>query len=823
MDAQTSARTKSPIAERYMELLKAYLEKVTIGKTQGMWHVAAYLVCQDVQTFNHAKAVVKSVFGGRKSLPDPIRVLECHGFKEEVHRFGQIATPGPPSPGLMRYPYMYLSTLNSEELASLGYLPTEEMPGYFVKDYARFDVASRLIDKGDAVEIGEILDQSLGMGLRYQVRVKDLDRHVLIVGITGSGKTNTCFHILKQLWRRDIPFLVIEPAKTEYRKLLQSKELGKDLQVFTLGDESVSPFRLNPFEVMPGVSVQSHIDHLKSVFNASFVMYAPMPYVLEQCIHEVYEDKGWNLATNENERGRHRNAHPTLTDLYRKVDELVDRLGYDRRITMDVKAALKTRINSLRVGGKGLMLDTRMSVPIEKLLERPTIMELEKVGDDDEKAFLIGLLLMFLYEHYASKGVNEGGGLNHITIVEEAHRLLKNVPTEVNYEAANIKGKAVEAFCNILSEIRAYGEGFLILEQIPSKLAPDAIKNTNLKIMHRIVSMDDRSTVGGAMNMDEDEVARVASLSVGEAVVYGDGDDSPLHVKVPYSKIASAGPMTKVEDDVRVREAMKGFISGAEEVYIPFDDCQKYCGDICEYRKPAQRIVDDLVFQEAFAYYVLSIVEEASALIRDYPFLFQSVGERRKDLESGSCLFLCTMIQAVDNYFERRGQQYGWTYGDVQGLKEGFMRLLSMVMKIYGRTSEEKELMELFEEVRAFQGRYKGLCRRRYDPFAGCRENCVNGLCLYRFNVQTLLEDGRLDRSFKRAITNKTGDEMWRSLGHASETARRRIISDEVDSEAKRRVFLCYAIQKSYSLPYHDWRAFLRDRIVIRLRSVYDS
>ncbi len=823
MDAQTSAGTESPIADRYMELLKAYLGKAAVGKTQGMWHVATYIMCQDSQTFNHARSVVKSVFGGRESIPDPMRVLGCRGSEEQVHHLGQMTVPSTPPPGHMKYPFKYLSTLNSEELASLGYLPTEEMPGYFVKDYARFDVASQVMETDDAVEIGEILDQSLRMGLKYQIRIKDLDRHALIVGVTGCGKTNTCFHMLKQLWQKGIPFLVIEPAKTEYRKLLQSKELGSDLQVFTLGDESVSPFRLNPFQIMPGVSVQSHIDHLKSVFNASFVMYAPMPYVLEQCIHEVYEDKGWNLATNENEMGKHRNAHPTLTDLYRKVDELVDRLGYERRITMDVKAALKTRINSLRVGGKGLMLDTKTSIPIEQLLKHPTILELEKVGDDDEKAFLIGLLLMLLYEHYVSKGVKEGGGFNHITIVEEAHRLLKNVPTEVNYEAANIKGKAVEAFCNILSEIRAYGEGFLILEQIPSKLASDAIKNTNLKIMHRVVSIDDRSIVGGAMNMDDNEVARVASLNVGEAVVYSEGDDSPLHIKVPYSKISSAEVSTKAEDDLIVREAMKTFMSESQEVYIPLDNCQEYCKDVCKHRKMAQWIVDDADFQEAFAYYVLSSVEEASTLIREYSYLVQSVGERRKGLKSGSDLFLCAMIQAVDDYFERKGQQYRWVYSEAQGLKASFMKILRRVMEIYGRKLEEKELTEFYEQIRAFQEQYKELCRRRYDPYTGCRENCINGLCLYRFNAQPLLKDERLDRFFKKAIIGKTGDEIWKSLKSASQAAGRRIISDEVSPEVKQKVSLCYAIQKNHSLPYHDWRTFLKDRIVNKLSNIHEN
>jgi DNA helicase HerA-like ATPase len=820
-DAQTSTQTKSPVAERYIELLNAYLEKLTVGKTQGMWHVATYIVCRDTQTFNRAKAVVKSIFGGRKSLPDPVRIIECHGFQDKTHRFGQITVPSPPPPGQMQYPYMYLSTLNSEELATLGYLPTEEMPGYFVRDYARFDVASRIIKNEDAIEIGEILDQSLGMGNQYQIRVKDLNRHALIVGVTGTGKTNTCFHMLKQLWKRGIPFLVIEPAKTEYRKLLQSEELGGNLQVFTLGDESVSPFRVNPFEVLPGVSVQSHIDHLKSVFNASFVMYAPMPYVLEQCIHEVYEDKGWDLATNENERGRHRNANPTLTDLYRKVDELVDRLGYERRITMDVKAALKTRINSLRVGGKGLMLDTRKSIPVEHLLQRPTIMELEKIGDDDEKAFLIGLLLMFLYEHYASKGVQEGSGLNHITIVEEAHRLLKNMPLESNYEAANIKGKAVEAFCNILSEIRAYGEGFMILEQIPSKLASDAIKNTNLKIMHRIVSIDDRSSVGGSMNMDLDEVTRVASLTVGQAAVYADGDDSPLHVKVPYSKIPSAEPMTKTQDDTRVREAMKGFLHATDNVYIPFDECVNFCEDMCKHRKDAQKVVDDQGFQESFAFYVLSMIEDASCVIREYPFLYQSVSERRKSQEKGTGLFLCTMIQAVDDYFESRGREYRWQYADVQFLRDSFLKIMSKVMNVYGKEISDEELMKFYEEIKAFQDKYRDLCRRNYDPFVGCRENCVNGLCLYRFNVQALLTDERLDRFFTRSITNKTGDEIWKSLGRACETARKRIISKEVDSEMKKRVSICYAIQKSHVLPYHDWRAYLKERVVEQLGKIY--
>ena len=144
-------------------------------------------------------------------------------------------------------------------------------------------------------------------------------------------------------------------------------------------------------------------------------------------------------------------------------------------------------------------------------------------------------------------------------------------------------------------------------------------------------------------------------------------------------------------------------------------------------------------------------------------------------------------------------------------------------MKIHGRMPEEKELMSFSKKINTFQEQYKKLCRRNYNPFIGCSENCLNGLCLYRFNVNPLLEDGRLDRFFRKAITNKKGKELWRSLKEASETAGRRVISDNVDTQAKRRVSLCYAIQKSYTIPYHDWRSFLQERIVTKLQDIFNS
>jgi len=184
-------------------------------------------------------------------------------------------------------------------------------------------------------------------------------------------------------------------------------------------------------------------------------MWTPLPQVLERAIHEIYQDRGWDPVHSTNRRdaeGARATRAGTATpnrpsrDLYGKVSELVPRLGYDREVTRNVRTALETRINSLRTGAKGLTLDTPLSVPIETLLERPTVLELEGIGDDDEKAFLMGLILCAVYEHYRTQPARPDPGLRHLTVVEEAHRLLTNAPVSSDPEAANLRGKAVETF-----------------------------------------------------------------------------------------------------------------------------------------------------------------------------------------------------------------------------------------------------------------------------------------------------------------------------------------------------------------------------------------
>lgn len=817
---QQAAKTANPIDKHYEKLLRIMLAKLDVGKRQGMWHTAAYLLTQDKDVFGQGQSLITSSFGGIKSRPDRIRVLSCQGLIDNLRSFSMVTTRSAQSPGEFQYPFEYLSLQNSEELATFTQIPVDEMPGYFVKDYAKFDVASHFKGKDESIDIGEIIDRGNKMGYLYQMKLKDLDRHGLIIGTTGSGKTNTIFHLIKQIWQKGIPFMVIEPAKTEYRKLLWS-ELREDVQVFTLGDDTTSPFRLNPFKIMPGVSVQTHIDHLKSVFNASFIMYAPMPYVLERCIHEVYADKGWDLVTNENTRGFHRDAQPTLTDLYRKVDEVVDRLGYEQRITMDVKAALKTRINSLRIGGKGLMLDTKSSIPIETLLRQPTILEIEQIGNDDEKAFVIGLLLTSLYEYYVAGGVKEGTTLTHLTIVEEAHRLFKNIPTSFETETANMQGKSVETFCNMLSEVRAYGEGFLVAEQIPSKLALDIIKNTNLKVMHRIVSLDDRMLVGGTINLDEFQVKRITSLEVGEAAVYCEGDDNSILIKVPYSKI-EAENVGRDEENRAIQEKMKK-TSEIQDVFIPFESCPVHCKNICKHKKEADEIVEAQEFKEILSGYVLSSVIRDLSLIEQFPKLIQVTNKFRKNGNTDSGILLCTLMTGFNDNFDKRGQQYSWSFNDVSELKKGFIALVNGILNggCDSALKQPKFSDKQRNEVKAFQDKYKSLCTRRHDSFAGCGKVCPDKLCLYRYHIESLLTDRRLDRNFTNTLAKYAGDDMWKKLGNICEVAERRTITDKAPLEAKNKPALCFAVQKSESMPYVD--SFLREKIVTSMVNLFNG
>ena len=816
IDNEARTKVKNPINERYQELLKKYVKKLEDSKAQGAWRVCSYLSCSDPTILDQGCGIMESVFGGKESLIDPIRTIKSSRVTAAANSFAQISTQAPRGPGNIQYGYKYMRMMSSPDLATIIHLPTLEMPGFWVKNYTRFDVYSQK-KNAPSIEIGEILDEAKRMGSQYQVGMKDLNKHCLVVGTTGSGKTNTVFYMMKQLWSLGIPFLVIEPAKTEYRKLINSQDMGPDLQVFTLGEEDISHFRLNPFEILPGVSLQTHIDHLKSVFGASFPMWAPMPQVLEKAIHEIYEDKGWQLVEGVNTRGESINSFPTLTDLYSKIDDIVRDLGYEERVTMDVQAALKTRLDSLRIGGKGLMLDVRKGVPFDLLMKKPTIIELDAIADDDEKALLMGLLLVFLQEHYQSMGLKEDIPLRHVTVVEEAHRLLSNVGRGLDSEVANTRWKAVETFANMLSELRAYGEGFIIAEQIPTKLAPDVIKNSNTKIMHRIVSEEDRKVVGGSMNLDERESRKATSLSVGQALVFGEGDDSAFQIKVPYAKIKSneAGE----SDRNLVVNHMRGFLEHIPEVYTPFDNCFNYCESICSYRIIGRKMIDDPGFRENMSRFVLTTVENPSFYFQGYKELKTRSRDTWQGVLDSLGVLRCIFIQASHRYFEEMGANYKWSYIDSSKLKSSFMEILNTTLsndeEIINFSSQQNNYLKvLASEMEEFNNNYREatLKRQPYDDL--CLKICRDGTCLYRFGVKELLVNTEFVQRLVKVVNESPAENMAESVLKEVVKASKRVVSSDGNLVSETRAGLCCCLHTAIEIwpnEYYEVERFMEN------------
>lgn len=430
-------------------------------------------------------------------------------------------------------------------VAGLMAFPTKKVNGFKINQLIEYGVVDKVDNREKEIGLGNIYTTT-DLDNVVAIKTSDLTKHAFVCGVTGSGKTSTIKSLLYKLNVKDIPFLIFEPAKTEYKYL---STLVGGLTIYTLGIENEQSFKINPFSFPEFIPLQMHLDLIKSVFIAAFPMYGPMPYILEQALYKIYEKYGWDFVTGQNiyakevERSQ---LFPKLSDLYNEINQVTDSVGYSDETQSDVKGALRVRIGSLMSGAKGTMLNTNESTDIYTLLSTPSIMELEYIGDNQEKIFMMGLILISIYEYYISKGAHEKD-LKNLLVIEEAHRLLPNVVASNNNEVADVKGKAIEIFNDILSEIRTYGQGILVADQIPGKLSPDVIKNSNLKIIHKLYAEDDRKNVGSSIGLNKEQIEDIIRLDVGQAVVFHGELSEAIKIKVEVDKACLASSQSTVK------------------------------------------------------------------------------------------------------------------------------------------------------------------------------------------------------------------------------------------------------------------------------------
>jgi len=414
-------------------------------------------------------------------------------------------------------------------LAALTGLPRREVPGVRIMRPGYFDVTSETAGDGPAIELGAILDgQDRPVGA-FRVPLATLNRHALIAGATGSGKSQTVRHLLEQLTGAGVGWLAIEPVKSEYGAMAVRLAGRDDVTVINPADPESVPLSVNPLAPEPGFPVQAHIDMVRALFLAAFDASEPFPQIMSQALQRVYADCGWDPLTG----GGRADADvppdvPTLARLQAAALAVIEDVGYGPELQADMRGFVDVRLRSLRTGSAGRFFEGGHPADIGGLLSRNVVLALEDVANDEDKAFVIGTLVIRIAQHLRlrSKGV-PSGGLRHVIVLEEAHRLLRS-------GRQGPGAHAVELFAGLLAEIRAYGEGVVIAEQIPAKLAPDAVKNTALKVLHRLPAADDRQLVGATMNLDDDQSRQVVSLHPGEAAAFADGMDRPMRIRVPF-------------------------------------------------------------------------------------------------------------------------------------------------------------------------------------------------------------------------------------------------------------------------------------------------
>ena len=544
-----------------MKLADNCLERLKLGQNTGFWETTVTYSADN----KIARDIIQGCIYGEIAKPNPEllppRIYKlsnedlCSPIKDQ-----HVLIPK----GLLTNQNSNISIcsyISSQELSAICTIPQDNSPAFELKEGSFYPlIASNVVDNY-RIQIGNVCDGERPLtNIGFSLSSKDLNKHTFVCGITGSGKTNTVKEILLKASK---PFCVIESAKKEYRNL---KAKDSDILVYTLGKPEINCPQINPFYILPGISPQMHIDLLKDLFNASFSFYGPMPYILEKCLHNIYTKKGWNLtlgyhpylvnkksqldlfdASNIAEKYKaaaHKYIFPTMGDLKDEIENyILHELEYDGEMSGNIKTAIKTRLESLCVGAKGYMYNTTNILNWKDLLSSKCVFEMEGLADDSDKAFSVGLLIIFISEQRrVEKEIEQNTEieLKHLLVIEEAHRLLKNVETEKTSEnMGNPKGKAVEHFTNMIAEMRSYGQGVIIAEQIPTKIAPDVIKNTSNKIVHRIVSVDDQTVISNSICIPTEKGIYLGVQKTGYALCHKEGMSLPVSVKV-----------TKIEDSL---------------------------------------------------------------------------------------------------------------------------------------------------------------------------------------------------------------------------------------------------------------------------------
>ena len=549
-----SFETQDKSVSRIIERIDQQLKRIDEARAYGLWNAACYFLCDSRESAQTAASLFSGCMRGKESGVEDSAIVLWHKLSTSqdtepkeariraLEYLRNLHHPRLTLSGDTTMPKVCPSALlTGRELALLLHLPRRSVGGVTVIETTGFgrdvhrliieDIAAKEITKqplrdeerhkGAPIVLGAIRHLFNDQPTDVDLDADKLVYHTLVTGTTGVGKTTGVKSLLTQCHRQGIPFLVVEPAKSEYGELLALAGKDKPVRRFQAGRRGRDCLRLNPllFPEGPAVSLIEHIDRVCALFNAAFPMYAAMPQLLEEAIVYAYEAKGWDTLTSTCRGGKR--IFPTLREVADLIPAIVERAGYRQEAQSTYVGALTTRLRSLMRGVLGFtfMAQEDEETPGTDLFDESCIINVSSVGSTEKRAVLMGLLMIRLQEHRVIQGTQGVDRLKHLMVLEEAHNILKRTAPHDNMENSNPQGQAVEYFANALAEMRAFGQGFVIVDQSASSLDNAVLKNTNTKIVFRAPFEADRAILGGSLALDEKQVKVLGSLENHTAVV----------------------------------------------------------------------------------------------------------------------------------------------------------------------------------------------------------------------------------------------------------------------------------------------------------------
>lgn len=515
--------------------LEMQAERIKKGKALGLWRYTTFVCAENAIVSKNVANALRSITQGETSYVEPAIIQEwSHVEVNGVSPFNEIKE-------YVRYfshpvftnladgtPVYFSSYINTAELVNAVAFPHTSVMDLPIISCAPFGREPHSLDKmGNDVEIGCAYHMyEKNEQRKIYLDKKELTKHTFITGSTGSGKSNTVYYLLNSLIKdSSIHFMVIEPAKGEYKDVFGNRD---DVHVYGTNPNVSDLLRINPFAFPEKVHVLEHIDRLTEIFNVCWPMYAAMPAILKDSIERSYLSSGWDLIKSENKYGAgDERIFPSFADVLSEIKNVLDESDYSDENKGDYVGSLSTRVRSLTTGINGIIFGADY-LDDKDIFEENVIIDLSRVGGSETKSLIMGILILKLQEYRVGIEAPVSDNLNHVTVLEEAHNILKRTSFEQSNESSNLIGKSVEMISNSIAEMRSYGEGFIIVDQAPQLLDMSAIRNTNTKIVMRLPDYGDRELVGRAIGLNDEQINEMSRFKQGVAIVSQSGWIEPV-------------------------------------------------------------------------------------------------------------------------------------------------------------------------------------------------------------------------------------------------------------------------------------------------------